>query len=514
MNSSSPMKTILHVFLIIIACSATQSFGQGAGGVRGGGGTGQPSQPVDKSRTRVPASSGKGRPVAGTQLTISSDPAACQVFINEQLRGVTDGNGNLILRLSPGRYKVRLTRDGFQAQERMITLSRSNEERFSLPPTYVMMRITIEPQEAEVYLDGEYKGITRTDGWLMIPQVRVGAHLLRVERKGYFSKEQTVTAAQDVPVRVKLDADPIAQRIKVVTEKVEARKLEDALDLYTQIVLEKPDHRDLPDGLNSIARALLVKSAQLLNQIGPTGLVLSAQDAADIHGMYERVRKWAQTDSSVNAMADYWALKYYEIQARQASTGAEKDAFLQNQAGAMSRLMALNPTDAVIVYDLGWYYYRLNDRHTTEQLFMKAQINKPNWAFTYYALGRLDVASGEQQPDKKTKLGRYTRAIESLARAINLNPSLALAYAERCIAYARIKKRVESINDGMQAISLSPQSAYAHYALGFAYYLKGKSEYPNAQREFEAALAAPVDALDQTTRTQVQQMLTQVSKRK
>jgi tetratricopeptide (TPR) repeat protein len=70
----------------------------------------------------------------------------------------------------------------------------------------------------------------------------------------------------------------------------------------------------------------------------------------------------------------------------------------------------------------------------------------------------------------------------------------------------------EAIANGQQAVAMRPQSAYSHFALGFAYYQKGKPEYRNSLNEFERALALRDDALDEQLKFSIQQKLVIVKK--
>lgn len=101
----------------------------------------------------------------------------------------------------------------------------------------------------------------------------------------------------------------------------------------------------------------------------------------------------------------------------------------------------------------------------------------------------MNAADSESAKAKALKLQKYGQAIDSFTKAITLKHDFSRAYALRSMSYAGLKKFEEAIANGQQAIALDPQSAYAHYALGFAYFQKGKSAYRNAREEFNRALS-------------------------
>jgi tetratricopeptide (TPR) repeat protein len=72
-------------------------------------------------------------------------------------------------------------------------------------------------------------------------------------------------------------------------------------------------------------------------------------------------------------------------------------------------------------------------------------------------------------------------------QAIALNPSFALAYFDRGLAYAALKEYQKSISDWNQAIGLHPNFALAYYNRGLAYdYL---NEYSKALADYDQAIA-------------------------
>lgn len=88
---------------------------------------------------------------------IRSQPSGANVTINGQFSGQTP----LEVALPPGRaHEVTLFRSGFNAASRSIQTSPDQEQDItvSLTPITSVVRVVAEPAEAELYVDGEFKG--------------------------------------------------------------------------------------------------------------------------------------------------------------------------------------------------------------------------------------------------------------------------------------------------------------------------------------------------------------------
>ncbi len=130
---------------------------------------------------------------AKTVLTVRSTPNGATVLVNGRRRGVTPLR---IDDLGPGRYTVRVTRRGFDAEERDVLLSvdrPSSTLAFSLdrssPPQpatrtaefYGWLSVESLPSGARVFVDGRLIGTTPLDS----ARLDAGSHVVRVDRIGF-----------------------------------------------------------------------------------------------------------------------------------------------------------------------------------------------------------------------------------------------------------------------------------------------------------------------------------------
>ncbi len=118
-----------------------------------------------------------------------STPAGARVAIDGRDRGVTP---LAVHDLSLGMHAVRVTRDGYTAEERRIRITRSRPSTamlITLDRTRATaaagftggLSIDSRPNGAKVYIDGRLVGTTP----LQSHAVSAGEHAIRLERDGY-----------------------------------------------------------------------------------------------------------------------------------------------------------------------------------------------------------------------------------------------------------------------------------------------------------------------------------------
>jgi tetratricopeptide (TPR) repeat protein len=161
--------------------------------------------------------------------------------------------------------------------------------------------------------------------------------------------------------------------------------------------------------------------------------------------------------------------------------------------------------------EFGWASLKLNDPVSSQKYFTAAQELKPDWAYSYFANALLTIQAGDRETDKKVKMAKYGQAIDGFSKALNLKHDFSRAFALRAIAYAYMKNYPAAAASGLQATTVDPRSAYAHFALGFAYFQKGgQTGYRSAKDEFERALSLDGAELDQETKNSIQEHLTKI----
>jgi tetratricopeptide (TPR) repeat protein len=444
-------------------------------------------------------------------LKITTEPPEAEVYLDDAYKGVSNLQGLLLVeKVNPMEpHVLRAKKNGF-TQQMLPVEPNTLEVKIKLPFELTTLRVSTEPPEAEVYLDEVYKGASNTDGLLLIEQVNLRQpHTLRVRKEGY--TQQTTPVPLDNPqVKIVLPTAPVVVSLNEVRQSLAADRLADALRAYGQLVALKPDHLELPRLMDAIMQRLQARTSKLLTQVGPYGVAISAEQAAEMYELYEHAGKWQRDNPVHESFTAYWDVKRRWAQAR-TRPAREKEGLLLNTRAEAQRLSGLNLRDPNVHYDLGWFYREAGDNSAAIKSYNEAQTLYAGWAYPHFALAAIDMSAAEKEVTKNTKGIYYQRAIDGLSKAVNLKPDFSTAYALRSIAYAILNQHPEAIASGRQAVDLNPDSAYARYALGFAYYQKGydkdKREYRYALNEFDEALILKEDELDEGTKESIRQKI-------
>ncbi len=155
------------------------------------------------------------------QVNLSSVPTGANVLINGSARGVTD----TVLELDRGVYDVELQRDGFHPWRATLPIYREEAIAATLVPVsdplMATLRVTADPPEAVVTVDGEVRGRAP-----MTYPLAVGTHTVLVTAQGYAPWEESIelgpgeARAMDVlleqePVSVSIESSPPGARVVV-----------------------------------------------------------------------------------------------------------------------------------------------------------------------------------------------------------------------------------------------------------------------------------------------------------
>ncbi len=520
-------------------------------------------------------------------LWIVSNPANSKVFVNGDPRGETNAAGEVELKVSPGTYAVRVSRDGYVAREadvEVLTTPAAQQVEFTLPtsavtlhvvtnppgaevyldsvykgatgpdgllvlervnpnqphtlwarkegyvhqPTpvtsytgqislillrdSVSLKITTDPPEAEVYLDDSYKGTSTSDGILLIEQVNPNrAHSVRAKKEGY--RQQSLSLAPNVlESTVKLPPDPIVLLVRDIKQHLAERRLIEASGFFNQLLKEKPDHPEFTRLSESILLGVQALATERLNRIEPYGLAINLTETEEMSSLYDVARTWRPGDDGIDNLGKYWSLRLALLKAERASSIGERDGFRQGARQILVDLSDRNLRNPFLVLDLGWSWWKLNDKSTAQKHFKAAQELRPQWAYPYFALGFLSMQAAENERAKSAKVNAYTQALENFTKAITFKHDFALAYALKSTIYGVLEKDEESMANALQAVAVDPQSSYAHFALGSAYFEKGKSGYRNALAELNQAIALGGKDLNEPMKNAIQIRLARIRK--
>jgi serine/threonine-protein kinase len=186
-----------------------------------------PAHQPDAAGAVAPAPKPKPRPVPPRgQIVVRSNPAGARVELNGRDRGRTP----LTIRDLPlGANTLRVTRDGYGAEQRRVTLTASRaSQTVDVPLTKTTARpassarasaarassefvgtvfVETRPAGAQVFIDGKLVGTSPVD----VPGVSAGSHAVRLDLRGYkrWSASVTVVAGERHRVAARLEEEEI-----------------------------------------------------------------------------------------------------------------------------------------------------------------------------------------------------------------------------------------------------------------------------------------------------------------
>jgi tetratricopeptide (TPR) repeat protein len=443
-------------------------------------------------------------------VNIVTDPAGAEVYLDDVYKGTSNSSGLIVLdRLNPGQpHKLRITKPGYTQQSDVPITTYSGQISIRLLPDSVRVKVNTDPPETEIYFDDVYKGSSTSDGVLIIDQVNPNqSHKLRGKKPGYIEQIRLLSP-NGAEISLKLLPDPVVLLVKEIKQQIADANLVKGFDVYDRLVKYAPDQPELPRLLDSLLQGLQLRSADTLKRIEPFGLVMDINEVDEIKKLYDEARKWHPGDDTIETYGKYCDMKLVLVKADQISSASEKEALRRSAQSTLNDLGQRNLRNSYLLMEFGWAWLKLNDPTSAQKYFTAAQELKPDWAYSYFANALLAIQAGDREADKKMKMAKYGQAIDGFTKALSLKHDFARAYALRAIAYAYMKNYTESAASGLQAITIDPKSAYAHFALGFAYFQKGgKTAYRSAKDEFERALALDGTELDQGAKNSIQERL-------
>jgi len=450
-------------------------------------------------------------PTALVTLNVVTDPPGAEVYLDDVYRGVTGPSGLLVLeKITPSQpHALRARKDGYVQQSTPV-IANSGQVSIKLAPDSISLKLITDPPEAEVYLDEVYKGTSTSDGILIVEQVNPNqSHTVRAKKDGY-RQQSSPLAPGSSQVTIKLSPDPIILMVREIKFLLTANRLPEAVASFNQLARDAPDHQELPRLSESILLGLQSRSTEMLKHVVPFGIAIDFSNSQEMNNLYQETHTWRLGDEAMESLSKYWALRLALLKGDRADSLAEKESLQRNARTLLSELSERNLRNPFLNLDLGWSWWKLKDDAAAQKQFKTAQELKPDWAYPYFALGFLAMGAAENQRSKSAKVAGYTQALESFTKAINLKHDFATAYALKSIIYIQLKKYDDSIAVGLQAVAVDPQSAFAHYALGYAYFEKGKSGYRNSLNAFNKAIALGGTDLDQTLKSAIQLRLTRI----
>ena len=142
------------------------------------------------------------------QLRVNSSPESAEVFLDDRNFGRTP---LFMDKIEIGEHTVRIEQPGYQSWSKIIQI---NPDRTTFIQAdlqrmvqYGTITIRCNREDARIYLDGQFKGLTEKNENVYLEQVAEGSHDIRISLEGYFdwSVKVNVNPSQSVQLSVNLE---------------------------------------------------------------------------------------------------------------------------------------------------------------------------------------------------------------------------------------------------------------------------------------------------------------------
>jgi tetratricopeptide (TPR) repeat protein len=377
----------------------------------------------------------------------------------------------------------------------------------------VILTVLTDPPEAAVYVNGDKRGVTNTEGRIQFDKLPVGHYTVEVKKEGYHAMLRGFEAGSESPTLVfKLEPD-LESYLKEFDSLLAAGKLAgpespNALEFVDRLSTRFP-------GRPEIERLRGVLAAKFTETVAPV-ITHTINDWRGV-GRPEIVQA---LDGTMNALAlikddvryranaaylrGVLSLRDWQTKGRVqgGDSGPEVD-LLGAAKTEFEKAVSLQDSFAAARYQLGVVLLATFDTGGAEAAFVKTMQLEPQWIFPRLGLGATYQAQS-----------KFKEAIEAYRKAMEVDPKSAVALAG--IGYARWSKgEKDGIKDLERSIQLDPSCAVAHFNLGLAYSKsKSKKDVAKAEGELKTAIQLNPNNLEFSNNVAEQRMADLKKKKK
>ena len=123
-------------------------------------------------------------------IFISSQPEGAYIVIDDKDMGERTPT---ILEIDGGWHDIKLIKEGYVGERKVyVQAGKRIDVEVILEKGFGFLKVESEPEDADVYVDGEMLGKTP-----FFKEIEAGKHKIRVEKKGYSTKDETVNVEPD-----------------------------------------------------------------------------------------------------------------------------------------------------------------------------------------------------------------------------------------------------------------------------------------------------------------------------
>jgi hypothetical protein len=193
-------------------------------------------------------------------IIIRSNEDNARIYLDEQYKGRTERNRNIVLEDIPeGYHDVRITLDGYIDWSQSIQLRPSQRIQLNVNLERVVRTGTLEidsnEDNARIYLDGEYQRRTSINRSVRIDNLREGTYELRITKEGYldYINNIRITPGQTYYIDVRLEPEQREGTIAINCNESNARIFINGIYKATTSANQRRIIDELQEGVYEIA---------------------------------------------------------------------------------------------------------------------------------------------------------------------------------------------------------------------------------------------------------------------
>ncbi len=303
----------------------------------------------------------------------------------------------------------------------------------------------------------------------------------------------------------------VARQLEMAIELHGSGRLQEAADLYQQILEAHPDHGDALNLLGVIHHAAgRMENAILLIR---KAIEISPDFFAPYVNLGNALQATGQLDEAVDAFEKGLSLNPDDPAAACNMASALNALGRHDEAAAAARAALARAPDFVqAMINLGNALEALGQADEAARAYRRALAHDPDNAMAHHNLGSVLLGTGDapgavahceravlgdpEAPEKHYNLGnamqaqdRMDKAIDSFLNVVQLDAGHADAHSNLGAALQFLGRTEEAICAFRRALALQPENAEAHWNLSLALIKNG--DYQEGWREYEWRLRTP-----------------------
>jgi tetratricopeptide (TPR) repeat protein len=353
-------------------------------------------------------------------------------------------------------------------------------------PTVILTVLT-EPPLSAVYINGERRGATNSEGRIQFEKLPVGHYSVEVKKEGFHPMLRAFEAGSESPTLVfKLEPN-LEDILKEFDGLMAAGKLTgpntpNAMELIDRLSTKYPG-RPEADRLRGVLAAKFSETVKpvIAHTVSDWRTVTRNELVQALDGAMNAsvVRK---DETRFQAEAAYLrgvlALHDWQTGGRvKGATGGDGGDLLANARAELEKSITLDDSFAAARLQQASVSLALGDAAAAEAAFVKVTQIEPQWMQARLGLGATYYSQA-----------KWEKAIDAYKRAAEIDPKSAAALSG--IGLARVGKgEKDGLKDLERAVQLDPSSAVAHFNLGMTYaQAKDKKQVAKAEGELKTAI--------------------------